>query len=102
MKIPESLLKFLIQFHNQLKIVLISDPEGIDMFVELGIAISNALESGKPKIYAVGDYNKRSLMHFHPKINHVNNLEEIFLEEGLNINDIKPPSFDNFLNPAYL
>jgi len=63
--------------------VLLSDLGGTDMFIELGIAISNALEMGIPKIYVVGENNKRSLMHFHPKINHVNNLEELFFEEGL-------------------
>ena len=43
--------------------VLISDRAGTDMFVELGIAISL-----KKKIYVIGKYGKRSLMHFHPGI----------------------------------
>jgi len=52
--------------------ILISDRAGTDMFVELGIAI--ALNN---KIYVVGKYNKRSLMHLHPKIKHVNDVDEL-------------------------
>ena len=58
--------------------VLISDAAGTDMFVELGIAIVNAQQMGKPKIYIVGEYNKRSLMHFHPAIIHTDTIEEVF------------------------
>jgi len=61
--------------------VLISDKEGTDMFIELGIAIKSFLQNNKPKIYIVGKYNKRSLMHFHPSINHVFSLKEVFNEE---------------------
>lgn len=50
--------------------VLISDKAGTDMFVELGIAISL-----KKKIYIVGKWNKRSLMHFHPSIKHIDSLD---------------------------
>lgn len=50
--------------------VLISDKAETDMFVELGIAISL-----KKEIYIVGKYNKRSLMHFHSGIKHVDSLD---------------------------
>ncbi len=53
--------------------VLISDKAGTDMFVELGIAISL-----KKKIYIVGKWNKRSLMHFHPHVKHVDALNTLF------------------------
>lgn len=52
--------------------VLISDKAGTDMFVESGIAIAL-----KKKIYVVGKWNKRSLMHFHPQIKHVDTIEEV-------------------------
>lgn len=52
--------------------ILISDKAGTDMFVELGIAIAQ-----KKNIYVVGKWNKRSLMHFHPQIKHIDTLEEI-------------------------
>ncbi len=52
--------------------VLISDRAGTDMFVESGIAIAF-----KKKIYVVGRWGKRSLMHFHPSIKHIDKLEEL-------------------------
>lgn len=53
--------------------VLISDRAGTDMFVELGIAISL-----KKKIYVVGKYGKRSLMHFYPEIKHIFSIKDLF------------------------
>src|SRR3989344_3618854 len=61
--------------------VLISDKEGTDMFVELGIAIANWLKNKRIRIYIVGEWNKRSLMHLHPAVIHVNSLKEIFYNE---------------------
>jgi|SRR3989344_4538039 len=62
--------------------VLISDSDGTDMFVELGIAINNHLNKNFPKkIYVVGKYNKRSLMHFHPSITHVSSIKDVFYRE---------------------
>ncbi len=52
--------------------ILISDKAGTDMFVESGIAIAL-----KKKIYIVGKWNKRSLMHFHPNITRVDSLESL-------------------------
>lgn len=66
--------------------VLISDPEGTDMFIELGIAISSFAKNKSPKIYVVGEYNKRSLMHFHPSIIHMNSLKEVLTKEIPNLN----------------
>ena len=57
--------------------VLISDPEGTDMFIELGIAIAQHMKYQSPKIFVIGPHNKRSLMHFHPSIKHVENFDEI-------------------------
>jgi len=63
--------------------VLISDLAGTDMFVELGIAIANFMSNNKPKIYIVGEHNKRSLMHLHPSVIHVDDLEEVFVRENI-------------------
>jgi nucleoside 2-deoxyribosyltransferase len=52
--------------------ILISDKAGTDMFVEYGIAIAL-----KKKIYIVGKWNKRSLMHFHPHITQIDSLKDI-------------------------
>lgn len=59
--------------------ILISDKAGTDMFVESGLAIAF-----KKRIYVVGRWNKRSLMHFHPQIKHVDSLEEL-LEKAFKI-----------------
>jgi len=61
--------------------VLISDSEGTDMFVELGMAIANYEQNKKTKIYIVGEHNKRSLMHLHPSITHLDSLKDVFLKE---------------------
>jgi hypothetical protein len=58
--------------------VLIADEGGTDMFIELGIAIAKWVNSANIRIYAVGNFNDRSLMHFHPAIKRVNKLSEVF------------------------
>lgn len=58
--------------------ILISDQEGTDMFVELGIALaSNA------RIYIVGEHGTRSLMQLHPRIIHTENLKKVFEQENI-------------------
>ncbi len=61
--------------------VLITDEAGTDMFVELGIMIGRWMNEPTKKIYAVGKFNNRSLMHFHPAIKRVNKLSDVFLLE---------------------
>lgn len=52
--------------------VLMSDRAGTDMFIEFGLAVAF-----DKKIYVVGKWNMRSLMHFHPNIKHFDSLEGI-------------------------
>ena len=61
--------------------VLISDKEGTDMFIELGIIIGDWLENSRSRIYVVGKFNNRSLMHFHPSIKRVDSLIDVFFAE---------------------
>ncbi len=61
--------------------VLISDKAGTDMFIELGIVIGRWLSSKKTKIYVVGKFNDRSLMHFHPAIKRLDKLSDVFSVE---------------------
>ncbi len=68
--------------------VLISDQEGTDMFVELGIALACWEKNKKYKIYVVGEHNKRSLMHLHPGIIHTNSLNEVFSKECPEISEL--------------
>ncbi len=80
-KSKEIASKISLAIHNTDIFVLISDPAGTDMFVELGIAIACWMQNQKLRIYITGEYNKRSLMHLHPAIIHVNNLKEVFKKE---------------------
>lgn len=71
--------------------VIISDPEGTDIFVELGIALGSATsKNGIPRIYSVGEYSKRSLMSLHPSIIHCDNLAQVFEQEHVNISENIP------------
>ena len=65
--------------------VLISDEAGTDMFIELGLAISHWMSDSTVKIYVVGKYNDRSLMHFHPAIKRVKSFNDILEVECSNI-----------------
>ena len=58
--------------------VLISDEGGTDMFIELGIAIGKWLQNKNIKIYAIGKFNNKSLMHYHPGIKRLNKLSDVF------------------------
>lgn len=61
--------------------VLIADEGGTDMFIELGIAIARWLDNANVRIYAVGKFNDKSLMHFHPAIKRVNKINDVFALE---------------------
>jgi hypothetical protein len=69
--------------------VLISDPEGTDMFVEFGIALA----AKHTTIYIVGPYAKRSLMQFHPRVKYAISLEEVFDAENISRENFVIPEF---------
>ena len=74
--------------------VLISDPEGTDMFIECGIALGQCVSTNsKMKIYIVGPYAKRSLMQLHPRIVHVEDIEELFKKENIDSSSTTLPIF---------
>lgn len=58
--------------------VLISDNSGSGMYTELGVALLSNINSGKPKIYIMGDYINRSAFFFHPSVKRVSSIEEVF------------------------
>lgn len=78
--------------------VLITDEAGTDMFVELGIVIGRWLDDKNIRIYAVGPFNIRSLMHFHPAIIKVDNLSDVFRLECPSILNQKDFAFINSFN----
>ncbi len=61
--------------------VLFSDKGGTDMYIESGIALGCNLFNNYPKIYVVGEFNNRSMMHYLSKINRVDSLEDVFNQE---------------------
>ncbi len=75
--------------------VLVSDPEGTDMFIELGVCLAKSTTSPRDiKIYIIGEYSKRSLMQLHPSITHLKTLREVFEREGIDSSDFIIPSLD--------
>lgn len=68
--------------------VLISDPAGTDMFVELGIALG-----AQKKIYIVGEHARRSLMQVHPDIMYTDTVQEVFTKEGIDCAGFIVPTF---------
>ena len=73
--------------------VLISDPEGTDMFVELGICLAQKKLREDINIYIVGEHSKRSLMQLHPDIIHLDNLAAVFDAEKIDHQDFNTPIF---------
>lgn len=74
--------------------VLISDKEGTDMFVELGLALARYEQSPDLiRIYIVGEYSKRSLMQLHPAIVHLPSVSVVLEKEGVTIEGFQIPSF---------
>lgn len=75
--------------------VLISDPEGTDMYAELGMALTQRTLTGStPRIYAVGEHGRRSVMQLHPFVTHVDTLVETFAAEKISIDAAEIPKFD--------
>jgi hypothetical protein len=50
--------------------------------MEFGAALMSAKITGKPDIYAVGDFNDCSPWFFHPLVKRRENLEKIYKEIG--------------------
>jgi len=66
--------------------VLLIDEGGTDMFVELGAALHTWHTRQKHmRIYAVGQYTDRSLMHCHPAIQTCETVEQVFVKEDTSI-----------------
>lgn len=67
--------------------VLFSDKEGTDMYLELGIAIGCNMFDNNSRIYAVGEFNDRSLMHYTSVIKKVDTLSDLLYQECPDIID---------------
>jgi hypothetical protein len=73
--------------------VMISDPEGTDMYAELGVGLAKDVLTKDIRIYIVGEHAKRSLMQLHPAIIHTKDLIEVFEREKI--------SYDGFISPTF-
>ena len=72
--------------------VLVSDPEGTDMFVELGVALAkHTAQLQHIQIYIVGEHSKRSLMQLHPAVRHASTLQEVFDDTGIEYSGFEFP-----------
>ena len=57
--------------------ILVSHPTGTGMYVEYGVALSENLRIGSPKMYLIGNYNNCSMFNFHPALKWKTSLESI-------------------------
>lgn len=74
--------------------VMVSDPEGTDMFVELGVALTReTIYPNTTRIYVIGEHGKRSLMHMHRAIRHVETMKDVLEQEGIETGDVVIPEF---------
>ncbi len=73
--------------------VLISDPEGTDMYAELGMALGQWTTTKKPKIYTVGEHAERSVMQLHPAAVHVKTVGDVLRAEDVDLSGFTEPVF---------
>ena len=60
--------------------ILIPEPNGTGMYVEFGAAIAQFEQTGKPKIFLLGEHKDCVLFNYHPAVVWKNTLEEIIEE----------------------
>jgi|AntRauTorckE6833_2_1112554.scaffolds.fasta_scaffold06858_3 nucleoside 2-deoxyribosyltransferase len=63
--------------------VLLTDDTGAGMYTELGAAIANKIHKGKPNVYVIGDYLRRSMFFFHPEVKRKENISNVFEDLSL-------------------
>ncbi|MEK9207501.1 MAG: hypothetical protein AAB922_03405 [Patescibacteria group bacterium] len=64
--------------------VLLTNEDGIGMYVELGMAIMSKIHKGKPRrVYVIGNKLGRSMFFFHPSVRRRKTIEDVFLDLGL-------------------
>lgn len=62
--------------------VLLTDKDGIGMYVEFGIAIMSYIVNKKPRVYVIGSNLERSVHFFHPHVRRKKTIEEVLDEVG--------------------
>jgi hypothetical protein len=69
-------------------ILLASVPEGRAKYAELGAAIMSAVQTGKPRIYVLGEDPVHSVFFFHPTVNRMTSLDDILNDRDQLIFDL--------------
>ena len=63
--------------------VLLTNEDGIGMYLELGVAMMSYIQNRKPKIYVVGNRLGRSMHFFHPSVKRMNTIDDVFEDLGI-------------------
>jgi hypothetical protein len=58
-------------------VLLAGVPEGRAKYAELGAAIMSAVQTGKPRIYVLGDDPVHSVFFFHPTVQRMTSLDDV-------------------------
>lgn len=61
-------------------ILLAGVPEGRAKYAELGASIMSAVQTGKPRIYVLGDGPVHSVFFFHPTVKRVASLDDVLAD----------------------
>ena len=61
-------------------VMLADGPAGTGRYIELGVAIQSHLERGTPQIFIVGEANADSIFYFHPSVQRVDTMEDVFAQ----------------------
>jgi hypothetical protein len=61
--------------------ILASSPQvGSGTHTELGVAIWQHVQTGKPQIYVIGEHNDISIMYFHPSVKRLPDLDAVIAD----------------------
>lgn len=61
--------------------ILASGPSiGSGTHTELGVAIWQHVQTGKPRVYVIGEHNDISLMYFHPSVKRLPDLDAVLAD----------------------
>lgn len=68
--------------YSDVVLYITSKQIGAGTSTELGGAIATQLATGKPAIYAVGEFASNNCFHFHPAVQIYNTVEDVLAELG--------------------
>jgi hypothetical protein len=63
--------------------VLLTNEDGVGMYIEIGGAIMSRIINGKPRVYVIGKKLGRSMFFFHPVVKRRKTIEDVFEDLGI-------------------